>query len=62
LEEPVSYLIRFCLLTFEKLALTVLFSVNAMEHGPVPVQLPDHPENFQPFSAMAVSVSRVSFV
>ena len=57
-----SYLLRLCFLTFEKLALTLLFSVNVMEHGPVPVQLPDHPENVQPFSGMAVSVTSVSFV
>ncbi len=64
-----SYLVRLCPLTFlesltdlgwesfVKLALTVLFSVKAKEHAAVPVQLPDHPENVQPFPGLGVNVT-----
>lgn len=71
MEKPVSYLVRLCLFTFleslpevarepfVKLALTVLFSVNVKEHVAVPVQLPDHPENIQPFPGLGVNVITV---
>lgn len=71
LEKLVSYLVRLCLLTFlesltepdwetfVKLALTALFSVNAKEHAAVPIQLPDHPENVQPFPGLGVNVITV---
>lgn len=69
LEKLVSYLVRLCPLTFleslaelnrepfVKLALTLLFPVNAKEHAAVPVQLPDHPENVQPFPGLGVNVT-----
>lgn len=69
MEKRVSYLVRLCLFTFleslpevawepfVKLALTVLFSVNVKEHVAVPVQLPDHPENVQPFPGLGVNVT-----
>lgn len=71
LEKLVSYLVRLCPLTFlesltepdgepfVKLALTVLFSGKAKEHVAVPVQLPDHPENVQPFPGLGVNVTTV---
>lgn len=71
MEKLVSYLVRLCLpaflesltdlawVSFVKLALTVLFPDNVTEQAAVPVQLPDHPENVQPFPDIGVNVTTV---
>jgi hypothetical protein len=55
LPEPVSVKLRSTPCT--KVAMTVFAAVIVIEHAAVPVQAPDQPENNQPDTGVAVSVT-----